>query len=369
VIHGRHRGRALWLALAGLLLYAPGAQAQAWTAGVSAGQTVFDPVGTRIGTAHLAGSLRYDTRRDVWVSGIAAVPIRGDDPFWSMAGLGARVPVASSRSRHAAFGVDLAGHGYVFHDRLQSTTGSGGTLEVMPVAHVQSGAARLDLRAGWRGQTLDYSGLTERRGVLDAGARVSYGRSLRAAVDTRLVRATEGTFPFVGGTLSYRHGGLEAWTGAGRWLSSTLDDVTWQAGAGYRAGTRVTLWTSVRQDGRDPLYWNASRRSWSVGLSTRLGRVPAAGLLPRREAGLVVIRVPAADAPGPSLTLAGSFSNWQAVPMIREGNDWVARLSLDPGIYRYAFRDAGGRWFVPRTIEGRRSDDMGGEVALLVVEP
>jgi hypothetical protein len=357
------------LALLAGLLPPPPAQAQGWTATASAGQTVFDRVGADIGTAHLAGSLRYDAVRDAWVSGTAAAPVQGDDPFWTLAGAGVHLPLAGAPSAGTTFGINLAGHGYVFRDRLQSVTGTGGTLDIMPTARVRAGQARLDLRAGWRGHLSSYTGLIERRGVIDTGVQASYGRSLRVGADARVVRATGLTIPYVGGTLGYSGRTFEVWSAAGRWLSDLLDDVTWQAGAGFRPAPRVTLWTSVRQDGRDPLYWNTARRSWSAGVTTRLGRARAGAILPTRSAGLVVFRVPAGDAPGPSLALAGSFNGWQPVPMAREGADWVVRLPIDPGIYRYAFRDAGGRWFVPASIEGRRSDDMGGEVALLVLEP
>jgi hypothetical protein len=36
-------------------------------------------------------------------------------------------------------------------------------------------------------------------------------------------------------------------------------------------------------------------------------------------------------------------------------------------VYHYAFR-TGARWFVPEGTAGRRDDDMGGHVAVLVVE-
>jgi hypothetical protein len=40
---------------------------------------------------------------------------------------------------------------------------------------------------------------------------------------------------------------------------------------------------------------------------------------------------------------------------------------LDPGIYHYAFRTAGGEWFVPESTPGRRDDGFDGFVAILVV--
>lgn len=133
-------------------------------------------------------------------------------------------------------------------------------------------------------------------------------------------------------------------------------------------GTQSTLWASVRHEPPDPLYWNAVRRTWSIGFTRRLGR-PAAVLLaaPREEAGAVVIRVPVADAPGETLSIAGDFNQWQPAPMQREGRDWIIRLPLAKGVYNYAFRSAKGTWFVPASIAGRRDDGMGGQVAVLVI--
>ena len=53
--------------------------------------------------------------------------------------------------------------------------------------------------------------------------------------------------------------------------------------------------------------------------------------------------------------------------MEREGDEWVVRLPLAPGAYRYAFRSATGEWFVPSSTPGRRDDGMGGHVAVLMV--
>ena len=81
----------------------------------------------------------------------------------------------------------------------------------------------------------------------------------------------------------------------------------------------------------------------------------------------IVIRLPTAEASGDALSIAGDFNGWKPAPMTREGGDWVLRLPLAPGVYKYSFRDAGGRWFVPASVPGRRDDGMGGHVAVLVV--
>jgi len=128
------------------------------------------------------------------------------------------------------------------------------------------------------------------------------------------------------------------------------------------------VWGSVRQEGRDPLYWNTRRRVWTIGLTQQLGSLPPA-LAPvtRTQAGTVVVRMRVSDAPAGAVSIAGDFNKWQAAPMQRDGAEWVARLPLASGVYNYAFRSAAGEWFVPASTPGRKDDGMGGHVAVLVV--
>jgi hypothetical protein len=133
-------------------------------------------------------------------------------------------------------------------------------------------------------------------------------------------------------------------------------------------GAWTTLWANVRQESPDPLYWNATRRTWSVGLTRSLGRLaPVTPLIHRPDSGGVLIRVPAGEVQGEGLFIAGDFNQWQPAPMHREGDAWVIRLPIAPGVYNYAFRSAKGDWFVPASVAGRRDDGMGGQVAVLVV--
>ncbi len=130
----------------------------------------------------------------------------------------------------------------------------------------------------------------------------------------------------------------------------------------------------MQQEAPDPLYWNVPRRTWSAGISRRFGgkplvaaSSPEAVSSPRTDAGGVLIRVPVDAAPGPGLSIAGSFNGWKPVAMTREGQQWVIHLPLAAGVYEYAFRSEDGEWFVPASIPGRRDDGMGGSVAVLVV--
>ena len=137
-------------------------------------------------------------------------------------------------------------------------------------------------------------------------------------VDVNAVHADGTTYPFIGGAVS---GGqrLQVRVEAGKWLSDGLSDTTWGVRVIAPVGLQATLWAGVRQDAPDPLYWNAARRSWNVGVTRQIGRASRSRLSEPVRAGTVVIRVPVSDAPGASLSIAGDFTKWQPVLMRREG--------------------------------------------------
>ncbi|MBI3047216.1 MAG: hypothetical protein HYY76_02790 [Acidobacteria bacterium] len=344
------------------------ARAQGWSIDVSAGQVVYDPSSANAGTNNIMGTVRYDARRGAWVYGTAAAPLRTGDPLWGAFGTGGRFLPSGSASRRANLGLDLGAHGFLFRDALVEVTGRGVSIDAMPFVSLSSAAASLELRGGWRGQTLFYAGTTDNRGVFETGARAAYGVTARIEGDARWVHTSEDTCPFVGATFAYGGAPVQVWVQTGKWLHVNLDDVAWGGGISVALGRQAMLWTAVQQEAPDPLYWNLARRSWNVGVTRRLGRAaPPPPPAPRAAPGGVVIRVPASEAPGTSLSIAGDFNNWQPVPMQREGRDWVIRLPLSSGVYHYAFRSGEGDWFVPESIAGRRDDGMGGYVALLVV--
>jgi hypothetical protein len=136
------------------------------------------------------------------------------------------------------------------------------------------------------------------------------------------------------------------------------------------------IWLRVQQEAPDPLYWTTTRRTWSIGLTRRLGRASARSSdFPRlsqsvggeSKNGSVTLRLSVTDAPTGEVAIAGDFSEWRPIPMVREGEQWVVHLSLAPGVYHYAFRSGTGEWFMPPSTPGARDDGMGGRLAVLVV--
>jgi hypothetical protein len=344
------------------------ARGQAWSVDLSAGQIVYNPAAINVGTNNLAGSVKYDARREAWVYGTAAAPLGNDAPVWGGLGAGGRFTPSGSEARRATVGVEFGAHGFTFRDAVIDRIGTGGILEAISFASLSAGAGRFEVRGGWRGQALSFTGVTENRGVFETGGRASYGSTIRLQADARWVHASEGTYPFIGASLLYGGSPLSLWGHAGKWLSTELHEIAWAGGVSVAMNNRASVWASVQQEAPDPLYWNAPRRSWSAGVTQRIGRTRAATVpAPRAEAGGVVIRVPISETPAGDLQIAGSFNNWQVVPMQREEREWVIRLPLAAGVYQYAFRSAKGEWFVPSSITARRDDGMGGQVAVLVV--
>ena len=347
--------------------HATAARGQGLSVDVSAGRLVYEPLSANVATSNLTGSLRYDTRSDTWVYGTLAAP-GSDGTLWGAAGTGGRLMLNRSQLHRVTVGADAGAHGYSFRDRVVDQVGTGGTLEALPFARLSEGAGFIEGRAGWRGHTLSFAGVRESRGVFETGARGGYGNTLSVEGDARWVHAREGTYPFVGATVAYDVLRGQLWGQAGKWMATDLDERMWALGGGVSLGARTTVWASVRRDAPDPLYWNSTHRSWSVGLTQRLGRVPAP-LVPvaASPAGTVAIRLAATDAPSGTVSIAGDFNSWQPAPMQREGGEWIVHLALMPGVYHYTFRSAAGEWFVPLSAAGRRDDGLGGYVAVLVV--
>jgi hypothetical protein len=343
--------------------------AQGWSADVSTGRIAYDPISAEDATSNVAGTLRYDTPGGRTIYGSGAAPMRARDPLWLALGGGGRFMPRGSATRRVAVGADAAGEAFLFRDRVALQTGNGGSFDALPFVRVASGPASVEFRGGWRAQALSLGGVVERRAVFETGGRAFYETSaLQAEGDLRWVRASEGTYPYLGGSVVYGVGRGYVSAHVGRWLSDTLDDVAWGGGGGVAVGPRSTVWATLRQQPSDPLYWNAPRRTWSVGVTQRLGRVRSV-LQPATPAkgGEVVIRLPAADAPASELWVAGDFNGWKPVPMRLQGREWVLSLRLGPGVYKYAFRKGDREWFVPASVASRRDDGMGGHVAVLVV--
>ncbi len=126
------------------------------------------------------------------------------------------------------------------------------------------------------------------------------------------------------------------------------------------------------------------------GTAGRAAPDPLLGSPAAVDGGLRVIWNPLAGAPSPPLVSAliegdatvvlfqlvqddaetvsviGDFSGWKPVAMERQGELWVARVPLQPGLYHFGFL-VDGEWHVPGQAPGRVTDEFGRVNATLVV--
>lgn len=84
---------------------------------------------------------------------------------------------------------------------------------------------------------------------------------------------------------------------------------------------------------------------------------------PEVRGATLVVRVRASV--GARVEVAGSFSNWDPVPLELRNGYWEARVVVAPGRYRVAYRVDGGPWRAPAGVARLREFD--GEVGLVVV--
>ncbi len=72
------------------------------------------------------------------------------------------------------------------------------------------------------------------------------------------------------------------------------------------------------------------------------------------------------DGDAGSVAVLGDFSDWEPIPLSREGGLWVAKVLVEPGLYHFGFL-VDGKWHVPADAPGKVTDDFGRLNATLVV--
>jgi AMP-activated protein kinase-like protein len=385
----RHVSRAIGLAI-GLTvtnLSSPLA-AQDWHLSAQAGRirSVLDPASAA--SESFALGLRFDDpNAGLRVS--AGIPGNSNEALWGSIGGWKRL---APRFGGFRAGIDVAGNAFLTMDRGESNIPVPGPLHP-PGAPVTPSADRTGHALA--GQALPVVGYESLRWQVHARAGLSrYASEFSAQRRDRFVRLADvqvtlmpaSAFAFVPVVQRYAAAGEKAstyagvsaiaasslgmaWGSIGQWSADDAGGTPWSAGGRLRLHPLIALELGARHDAFDPLYLQPAQTSWSMGLSLKLGGrahsvrppVPAAYV-----DGRATIKLPvSASKEQPSI--AGDFNNWKPVPMQRSGDHWTYMVALVPGVYNYAFVTAGGEWFVPETVAGRKSDGMGGHVAVLVV--
>jgi hypothetical protein len=379
-----HLVHAGLFAAAGLVMSAGSLPAQEWRASAQAGRihSALDPQPSE----SFALGLQYDDpTADLRLTG--GVPMRSGDPLRGGASAWKRLAV---HRRGVIAGLDLAGNAFRAVDRSAQpaaplpfpfnsptsgvTDRSGYALagQLMPVLGYDAYPVQLQLRAGVSRYSAKFGDQRSDRSVRLADFQVTLTPASSLAIVPVIQRyQTSGEAPtmFTGVSAMTASSVGSLWASVGRWTGGRSDGTPWSVGGRLSLHPVVSLDAGVRRDTFDPLSLQPAQTSWSIGLSVLASRrarpitppVPAA-----YENGRATIRLPASAATTQP-SIAGDFNAWKPAPMEREGDDWVYKVAVTPGVYNYAFVGADGTWFVPEGLPGRKSDGMGGFVAVVVV--
>ncbi len=124
---------------------------------------------------------------------------------------------------------------------------------------------------------------------------------------------------------------------------------------GARSGPDPLLGSPAGLDGSVLVSWNAA--------ASAVGGSPLVTLIADGST-VAVFRLPLKDAR--SVSVLGDFSDWQPIPMAKQGKTWVARVPVQPGLYHFGFL-VDGDWHVPEGAPGKITDEFGRWNATLVV--
>jgi hypothetical protein len=379
-----HLVHAGLFAATGLVLSAASLTAQEWRASAQAGRihSALDPAPSE----SFALGLQYDDpTADFRLTG--GVPMRSGDPLHGGASAWKRLAV-----RHSGMiaGLDLAGNAFRAVDRSAQSASplpfpfepsapggadrSGYALagQLMPVLGYEGYPVQFQLRAGVSRYSAKFGDQRSDRSVRLADLQVTLtpGSSFAIVPVVQRYQASGETATMFTGVsaMTASHAG-SLWASVGQWTGGRSEGTPWSVGGRLSLHPVVSLDAAVRRDTFDPTSLQPAQTSWSIGLSVLAsGRArPITPPVPAvYENGRATIRLSASATTTPP-SIAGDFNGWKPAPMERQGDHWVYTVAVTPGVYNYAFVDAGGTWFVPENVPGRKSDGMGGFVAVVVV--
>ncbi len=345
------------------------ALAQDWSVDLHAGQASYQAAPTPVASTNAVLGLRHALDRRFFHLSLAA-PVSKDDLLWGAVALGDRL---AWRRGRVNLGVDLLGQGHVFRDP-SGMDGIGGRAEALPMASVSVGPLIGELASGGSAYLAAIGGEPWTRNLWISELRLLSlpHEAIQLRGTARHLRGVGEAYTLLGVSAAARIHRVRLRVSAGEWvggLEAGVPSTRWGVGASVRVARGLDLWGSLGHEPFDPLVLVSARTAWSAGISWAIGPrrppAPAAGA-EVRGGERVHLRLPLAEAASPP-SVAGDFSDWEPIPMHRHGTHWRATVRLEPGAYRYTFRSADGRWFVPEGVPNRVEDGFGGWSAVLVV--
>jgi hypothetical protein len=344
--------------------------AQEWSFDVYAGQAKYSMTPIPVSSSTGVLGLRYNKDRRVFQTAFG-FPLTGTDMVWGIAGFDDRFAV-----RRGGFlaGADVSILGHAQRDPVTEITGQGISAELLPVIGQSVGIFSVEIRGGprWYGSRFGDASWTRMLWTADFRSGFRVAERLRLEGTMRHDRNSDNEAYTKAGVSAVAVLGRAVIHGSvGKWIDVPGEnerELEWGASVGIPIRQRVWFFAAAQREGLNPLFLSAPRTSWGAGMTFLLGgeRVPPASRSDISPEGNVVIRISARETISPP-SIAGDFTGWNPVPMERYGNGWRYSMNLPSGVYRYAFRGADGKWFVPESNPSRTDDGMGGWVAVLVV--
>ena len=343
--------------------------AQVWSVDAYAGRANYKTVPASVSSSTGVLGVRFNQDYRIFQASIG-LPLANKDVMWGVLGLGDRLAI---RRGGFAAGADISVLAHAQRDPVANITGQGLLAEVLPVISQSVGAGMFELWSGprWYGTRLGDTDWTRRLWTTGIRGGVQAGEGVRLESDVRHDRGRQReTYTRAGVSLAARLGQVALQGGVGHWIDGVAGaEPEWDASISIPIRPSVWIFTSAQHETFNPQFLGPTRTSWSAGVTFRIGgrRTPApARGIEIEQSGRVVIRVPLRES-ATALSIAGDFTGWMPVPMERQGNEWRFPVTLAPGVYRFAFQTADGKWFVPESIPNRTEDGMGGWAAVMVV--
>lgn len=311
----------------------------------------------------------FDTGRLQLIGG---APIRpSEDLLWGLAEAASSPFLAGNARRGFGLQPDLLARGFVYHDPQAEVEGVGGLLVAEPYVAISGSTFRARLGGGARtaGTSVGGASVGRTAGVTAADVRFAPVGRLSGNVRAEVLLLEDETLPHGSIGLVFDHDQGYLWAGLDRWEGDERRETGWYAGGSLDLSETLSARVNFGRTSGEPMFDTPARRTWSIALRYRFADRPGRGRLeslPEYDSGGVRLRIPADESSG-TPSVGGSFNGWQPVPMTRSGDAWTITLELEPGYYEVAFVDETGDWFVPESFPGRRSDGMGGWVAILIV--
>lgn len=185
--------------------------------------------------------------------------------------------------------------------------------------------------------------------------------------------AIDGNFAGVGFDVAMTHGAIDLGGGVKRWQTPSGHEWGYSAYATRSFGNALRLDVQLVRSVRDPVLATPGSFGASVALNWRIAHTREKGAPPAlytvdgttANGRRVKFRVTVASAQ--SVAVSGSFTDWNPVPMRRNGHTFTVDVVVPPGTHQFGFLVDGETWYLPPNATGLVSDDFGRKNATLVI--